>query len=227
MLTVRAEPGHDPRAMGFGIYELYRLVQPGFRRQRLQVFLEALRPGPLTRILDVGGYVDNWEGVVPIESPVTLLNLSLPPNVASVPKRYTCLAGDGRKMNFPDGSFDIVFSNSVIEHVGSFEDQKRFAAEVRRVGKKIYLQTPNRWFFIEPHFVTVFVHFLPWSIARRLIRFCSYRGWVRSGDNIDLKRLAEELRLLSGKELKELFPDCEIHRERLFGMTKSFMVVRR
>ena len=213
--------------MGFGIYQLYRVLQPGFRRRRWAVFLETLRPGPLTRNVDVGGHVEDWEGVVPIESPVTVLNLRPPADGGSVPERFTCATGDGRRMDFPTKSFDIVFSNSVIEHVGDFEDQKRFAAEVRRVGRMVFLQTPNRWFFIEPHFVTVFVHFLPWSIAKRLIRWCSFRGLVRTGDNVDLAQLGEELRLLSVKELRELFPDCEIHREKWYGMTKSFMVIRR
>jgi SAM-dependent methyltransferase len=140
--------------------------------------------------------------------------------------RFKSIIGDGRKMDFADGSFDIVYSNCVIEHVGTFEDQKRFAAEARRVGKKLFVQTPNRWFFIEPHFGAVFLHFLPWSIARHLLRILSFRGLVGSGDNIDLKDLANELRLLSYREMKALFLDCEIYREKWFGLTKSFIAIR-
>lgn len=213
--------------MALSIYSVYRRFQPGFRQRRLKLFLGAIEPGPSTRILDVGGHVYDWEGVVPIESPVTLFNVTHPPLSAPLPPRFTLQLGDGRALPFADGSFDVVFSNSVIEHVGSWDDQRLFAAEVRRVGRKLFVQTPNRWFFIEPHFVAPFAHFLPARLARRLLRVCSLRAWLRRGDNVELKALAEELRLLSARELRELFPDCELHRERWFGMTKSFIALRR
>ena len=213
--------------MGFGIYDLYRLIQPGLRKKRIQLFLELMRPEKQTRILDVGGYVFDWDQVVPIESPVTFLNLSHPKIGREIPERYTCVVGDARKMDFSDGSFDIAFSNSVIEHVGTYEDQQQFANEVRRVGKRYFVQTPYRWFFIEPHFVTVFVHFLPWRFARKIIRYCSFRGLFRSGDSIDINDLAMELRMLDIREMRALFPDAEIHREKWFGFTKSLIAVRR
>ncbi len=212
--------------MAFNIYHIYRRLQPGFRQKRIEIFLQALKPSPSTRILDVGGEVANWEGVVPISSPITCLNLAFT-HRGELPKRYACLIGDGCNMDFPDGSYDIVFSNSVIEHVGDYERQKRFASEVRRVGRMIFVQTPNRWFFIEPHFLALFVHFLPAPLARFLLRYCSFRALFRKGDNADLKKLANEVRLLSYREFKELFPDCEIHREKWFGMTKSFTAIRR
>jgi hypothetical protein len=213
--------------MGFGIYTVYRWVQPDLRRRRMQLFLDSFRPDAATRILDVGGYVADWDGVVPITSKITLLNLEHPPAAGPVPDRFQCDVGDGRRMGYRDGQFDIAFSNSVIEHLRTIEDQRRFAAEVRRTGRQLFVQTPNRWFFIEPHFVSPFVHYLPWKIARRLIRFCSVRGWFRSGDNVDLKELADELRLLTHREVRQLFPDCEIHREKWFGLTKSFIAIRR
>jgi ubiquinone/menaquinone biosynthesis C-methylase UbiE len=225
---MRGSPAQTwPEFMSFGIYEFYRLFQPGFRKRRADLFLELMRPKERTRILDVGGYVFDWHQRVPIDSPITFLNLSYPKPEGGSPDRYTCLIGDGRKMDFPDGSFDIVYSNSVIEHVGSLADQQRFANEVRRVGKRYFIQTPNRWFFIEPHFVTVFVHFLPWWFARKIIRFCSFRGLFRSGDSVDVRQLASELRPLSLGEMAALFPDAEIHREKWFGLTKSLIAVRK
>jgi hypothetical protein len=211
--------------MSLNIYDLYRVFQPGFRGRRIRLFLDRLQPGPETRILDVGGYPSDWIGVIPVESPVTFLNVSYAP-MGPLPPRFTCLAGDGRKIDFPDQSFDIVFSNSVIEHVGSFEDQKRFASEVRRVGRKVFVQSPNRWFFIEPHFGTAFVHFFPRPLAKRLLRVLSFRALFSRGDNLNLKELAEEIRLLSYGEMRELFPDCEVYREKLYGLTKSFMAIR-
>jgi hypothetical protein len=212
--------------MAFGIYDLYRAFQPGFRQRRIQLLLDWLHPGPQTRILDVGGYIYDWEPI-PVTSPVTFLNLSFASPGKPIPDRFRCIVGDGRKMELPDKAFDLVFSNSVIEHVGSHEEQKRFAAELRRVGRQLFVQTPNRWFFIEPHFGALFIHFLPGPIARRLLRLFSFRALFRRGDNIDLCQLAEELRLLSFKEMKELFPDCEICREKWFGLTKSFIAIRK
>lgn len=211
--------------MKLGIYQLYGAIQPRLRKRRFQLFLEALKPTAETRILDVGGYVVNWlESGIP--SRVTCVNLD-PPSTQAANDRITYCQGDACNLNFPDKSFDIVFSNSVIEHVGSWAKQERFAAEARRVGRQVFVQTPNRWFPVEPHFITLFVHFLPWNFAKRIIRFCSFRGWVRSGDNVNLQSLADELGLLSSGQLHTLFPDCDIYGERLLGLTKSLMAVRR
>jgi hypothetical protein len=211
--------------MKFGIYEFYKAFQPALRKRRFQLFLDVFKPAASTRLLDVGGYSNDWinKGIA---STVTCLNLD-PPSTQQTTDRVTYLKGDALNMTFANQSFDIVYSNSVIEHVGTWGDQQRFAAEVRRVGRQLFVQTPNRWFFIEPHFITVFVHYLPWPFARRIIRYCSFRGLFRSGDNVNLRQLADGLRLLSYREVRELFPDCEIHREKMFGFTKSFIAIRR
>lgn len=212
--------------MGFGIYQFYSRLQPGFRRQRVELFLKLFRPTAATRILDVGGFPGDWEGVVPIESQITCVNPDRKPTATPWPARYAEEIGDGCALRFADQSFDIGYSNSVIEHLTTWENQQKFAAEIRRAGRAVFLQTPNRWFPIEPHFVTAFVHFLPRRLARKLLPALSFRGWFRRGDNINLRVLAAELRLLSRREMKILFPDCEILREKWFGLTKSFMAVR-
>ncbi len=218
---------HILSRMGFGIYQLYHRFQPGFRQKRIELFLRIFRPDAHTRILDVGGYVWNWLNVVPIDSPIVFLNLHKPELNEPIPEKYQMLVGDGRRMPFADCEFPVVYSNSVIEHLRTWEDQQRFAAEIRRVGRGYFVQTPNRWFPVEPHFVTLFVHFLPHAIARRIIRFLSYRGWVRTGDNVDLVQLANEVRLLSKREMQRLFPDAELHPEKYFGLTKSWIAIRR
>lgn len=212
--------------MGFGIYQFYNCLQPGFRRKRVELFLKQFQPTAATRILDVGGFPADWEGVVPIESQITCVNPDQKPAAQPWPARYAEEIGDGCALRYPDASFDIGYSNSVIEHLTTWENQQKFAAEIRRAGRAVFLQTPNRWFPIEPHFVTAFVHFLPRGLARKLLPVLSFRGWFRRGDNINLRVLAAELRLLSHREMKILFPDCEIYREKWFGLTKSFMAVR-
>jgi hypothetical protein len=115
----------------------------------------------------------------------------------------------------------------VIEHMGSWEDQRRFAAEIRRVGRNLYVQTPYRWFPIEPHLLALFVHWLPRSWHKRFLPLFSIRGWFRKGDDVEVGKLIDEVRLLSITEMKQLFPDCEIHRERVFGFVKSLIAVRK
>ena len=146
--------------MAFGIYQFYRLFQSGFRRQRIELFLKLFHPVATTRILDIGGYAHDWDSV-PIESPITLLNLEHQQAAKPLPKRFVEEIGDGCALRYADKSFDIAYSNSVIEHLQTFENQIRFAAEIRRVGRQMFVQTPNRWFPIELHFVTAFIHYLP------------------------------------------------------------------
>jgi SAM-dependent methyltransferase len=212
--------------MGFGIYSIYRLLQPRFRQKRVRFFLDQLHPGDATTILDVGGNVYDWEGVVPISSPITILNLAPTDSSSNFPARFSYQMGDGRSLPFPDQSFDIVYANSVIEHLRTWEDQERFAREALRVGRCVFIQTPNRWFPVEPHFITFFIHYLPKRWQRLFLPKLSFRGLFRSGDNVELQQLFEELRLLSFSEMQTLFPGCTVHRERLFGITKSLIAIR-
>ena len=64
---------------------------------------------------------------------------------------------------FKHNQFDIAYSTSVIEHLRDSENQRTFAAEVACVAKLYYVQTPNRWFPIEPHLVAPIIHFFPKS----------------------------------------------------------------
>ena len=212
--------------MAFGIYSFYRAFSPRFREERFQLFLNLFTPGDRTSILDVGGHSSYWQHV-PISSQITILNLTPTDPTLKYPERFTYRMGDGRNLPFPDQSFDIVHSNSVIEHLRTYDDQQRFAREALRVGRNVFVQTPNRWFPIEPHLITPFFHYLPKKFQRFFLPWLSLRGLFRAGDNLELKELFEEVRLLSHSEVKRLFPTCSIHRERLFGLTKSFMVVRK
>jgi SAM-dependent methyltransferase len=207
------------------IYSVYRRVQPIFRARRRQRFLALFQPTERTTILDVGGYHYDWEDL-PIAPSITILNVDSPADPRSIPPNFTLVRGDGRNLPFADGSFDIVFSNSVIEHLPAFADQQRFANEAMRVGRGVYVQTPNRWFPIEPHFIAAGVHYLPKSVQRPLMRWCSLRGWLRRGDNVEFDAMFDELRLLTCDEMRALFPRCELQKERICGLTKSMVAVR-
>jgi len=212
--------------MPFGIYSFYRLLQPGFREKRARLFLETFDPTATTRILDIGGNVYDWRDV-PIESRITVLNVAPTDSSPEFSERFSYVQGDGCALPFADQSFDIVYANSVIEHLQNFENQKRFAREALRVGRGVFVQTPNRWFPVELHFVTIFLHYLPKRVQRLFLPKFSFRGLFRSGDNANLRALFDELRLLSAGEMRGLFPGCTIHKERLLGMTKSMIAIRK
>lgn len=130
----------------------------------------------------------------------------------------TVQVADATRLPYGEGEFPVVFSSSVIEHIPK-ELQAAFASEVRRVGRRYYVQTPNRYFPIEPHYQVPFFQFLP-ERARRALNKRFTLGWKEKGK-------WEEINLLSARDLRRLFPDGEIHRERVCGLTKSLMVVRR
>ena len=187
-------------------------------------FVETFQPTAETTVLDVGGTPFNWEQI-DARFPITLLNTD-PLEADGLDARYTLVQGSGTQLDFPDQSFDIAFSNSVIEHVGSLDAQRALAKELQRVGRQVWVQTPARGFFFEPHLLAPFIHFLPLSWQRRLVCNFTLWGWITRPSRASVDRMLEELHLLDYATFRELFSDCEIRRERFFGFTKAFVAVR-
>jgi hypothetical protein len=179
-----------------------------------------------TTVLDVGGTLDNW--LLIEERPrVTLLNT---PRAKEEVGQGTWVAADGRALPFRDGAFDVVFSNSVIEHVGGTTSQERFAREAQRVGRAFWIQTPNRWFPVEQHLLTPLIHWLPRAWQRAIVPRCNVWRWVVrvSPDRrkFYIEHYLNDVRLLSEGELRGLFPGARILRERFLGITKSLVAKR-
>lgn len=187
----------------------------------MKLFDRELRPAPDATILDVGGTVSFWEGS---ERRVTLLNRGGPPTL--LPDNLSYVRGDAAELPFEDRSFDIVFSNSMIEHLYTPENQRKAAQEAMRVGRHLWIQTPSFWFPIEPHYLTPFVHWLPRSMRKRVVRNFTVWGRLTRPSQESAERLVDEINMLSASDLRELFPGCRIVRERFLGLTKSLMVVR-
>lgn len=179
-----------------------------------------------TRILDIGGTPEYWR-LLPERPRVTLLNT---PRARADVGDTAWVAGDGRSLPFRDAAFDVVFSNSVIEHVGDADSQQRFAREVARVGRRYWVQTPNRWFPVEQHLLTPFVHWLPPAWQRRIVPRCNlWSLLVRVTPDrrrFYIEHYLSDVRLLTFDEVRALFPDSHIIRERLCGLTKSFIAVK-
>ncbi len=197
------------------------------RRRRFALFTQLLGglPRPL-RIVDVGGTENYWEQMgFAHEEGVSIVLVNLREHKVRHGNMQS-IAGDARILQgSDDNSFHIAFSNSVIEHVGDFADQQRMVNAMRRVAPRIYLQTPNRYFPLEPHFLFPFFQFLPLR-ARVWLLMRFKLGWYLRQRNLkDAIKTAKSVRLLSYNELRILFPMARIYRERFLGLTKSFVVV--
>lgn len=202
---------------------LGHIIRP-FRRRRMMKFVEAFRPRADQTILDVGGSAYNWD-LVNFQGPVVMLNID-PVIAAPCRPNMQFVVGDGTALNYEDNAFDIVFSNSVIEHVGGPEKQRKFAAELCRVGKRVFLQTPAKSFWLEPHYVTPFIHYLPPAWQKKLLKNFSVWGWIARPSQDYVDRFVDETTLLGHRDLQRLFPACKIYRERFLFMTKSYVVIK-
>src|SRR6476620_1415013 len=150
------------------------------RERKLQLFLELLRPGPETSVLDVGvtdapfggGSTDNFfEALYPWPDRVTAVGRTSLERFAAAFPAVTVAQADGRRLPFADGAFELGFSNAVVEHVGGREEQRRFVHELCRVAERVFVTTPNRWFPLEVHTLLPLVHWLPAAARERVIPF--------------------------------------------------------
>jgi Methyltransferase domain len=205
------------------IFRISSRISPLFRPRRMRRFLRLFEPSRETRILDVGGLPICWQGV-PCDAQITLLNLYALDDYdrSFMTSNQSTVVGDGTCLDYEDQSFDIVFSNSVIEHVGTMARQTQFAAEAKRVGKGHWIQTPAREFFLEPHYFGPFIHWFPRDVQRRLLRNFTLWGLLGRPTPEHISLVLAELRLLTRTEFRGLFPDCEVWIERFLGMPKSY-----
>ena len=175
------------------------------RERKLRLFLEELRPGPTTTVLDVGadelgfgegdgcGTLNFFEERYPWPERITALGLHDGAGFRSRYPQIPYVQGDACALPFEDGAFDIVFSNAVIEHVGGPERQRALVSEAIRVGRRAFITTPNRRFPVEVHTRLPLVHWLPDAISHPV-----YRA-TRKG-------IGPEVELLTRRSFAALFP---------------------
>jgi len=211
-ISLKANDYSDPNYLG-----------SKFRKKRFLFFEEKIKEldKPVT-ILDIGGTVRFWtdEGYHEKDVLITIVNIRTEKSGYS---NITVIKGDASDLSqFKDKVFDISFSNSLIEHLYTKENQVKMANEAMRVSKNYFIQTPNCYFPIEPHFKFPFFQFLPKFLQVFLQTKTSLINGVRYKPRYAL-RIVEEIRLLSKGELMELFPRCTIYTERFMGIGKSFI----
>jgi ubiquinone/menaquinone biosynthesis C-methylase UbiE len=175
-----------------------------FRNQKIELFLSLIRAdGGGGRLLDIGGGsgIDGeFLNLYKHFDEVAVVNLTPQPVTAPTGVLLTTLVADGRNLPFDARSFDWVFSNAVIEHVGAWPQQQRFAGEIRRVASRGYfVTTPNKFFPIEPHTMLPLYQFLPVPIQKKVAPFSP--GYLRE---------YEEINLISRTQMKALFPEAKI-----------------
>jgi SAM-dependent methyltransferase len=175
------------------------------RKRKLRLLLDELRPTAETTVLDVGAdelafgegdgcsTLNFFEELYPWPERITALGLQDGSRFRARYPQIEYVQGDACELPFGDDAFDIVFSNAVIEHVGDRERQRRFVSEAVRVGRRVFLTTPNRAFPLEVHTRLPFLHWLPDSLSHRVYDLVG-------------KGFAKDIRLLSAGSLKSLFP---------------------
>lgn len=183
-----------------------------FRKRRFKDFVKDY--ASCQTILDVGGAYDMWP-MVGRSDGIVILNVEKPQDTGG----FAFVLGSGCELPFAEKSFDLAFSNSAIEHVGSEENQFKFASEMLRVGKRVYCQTPSRLFPIDPHLSAFFLHWLPTSWLKPwFLRYFTMNGWLWK------KPYHYDVTWISRRNLKKMFPGCKIKTERFLLWPKAFIV---
>lgn len=202
--------------------DLHLPVARFFRSRRLRRFAQSFRLDRQTRVLDLGGAEYYWPWLE-VRPRVTVANFEQR-DLKKVDLDW--VRADGRKLPFQDGAFDVVYCNSVLEHLPDEASRNALAREVARVGRGYSVQTPNRWFPVDAHTLTPGFHFLPKRWQSRLARNFTVWGRVQRPTLAEARGFVESICLLTARDLQRLFPDAVIERERFLGLTKSVIAVR-
>ncbi|RYE60545.1 MAG: class I SAM-dependent methyltransferase [Hyphomicrobiales bacterium] len=183
-----------------------------------------------SRICDLGGSRHFWEklGIPVAPRNITIYNISADEAHAidiNASSQIPIIIYDGVHIPVADKHYDLLVCNSVLEHVPPAQ-RAALAKEMERVSNAVFCQTPAFCFPIEPHFIMPFVHWLPRGIGYQLIKISPWRILSRpSSDTI--RSYWWDTKLLSYREVRNLFPNAAITAERVLGITKSYYIVSR
>lgn len=217
-------------------YDNQKSIGSKLRSKRIAPLLEMIedvyKAHGSVSVIDIGGSEQYW-GIVPLQYlvdhnvKITIVNLPgsrLPQNHGP----FTFVESDGCDLaRFKDRSFNIAHSNSVLEHVGDWPRKVQFVKELERVSEGYFVQTPNYWFPIEPHFMTPFIHWLPKPVFIWLVRHFKL-GHFEIAESIgDAVMLAEHAGLVTNDMFRYLFKDAHILTERFFWLPKSFVALKK
>lgn len=205
-----------------------------FRKRRARLLRDLIdqisdRVGRPIVILDVGGGPDYWMNLPSLDriERIDLLNarqtwLDQPLPEGAPEHLFRRRLGDARNLEeYGDKSVDLVHSNSVIEHVGTWSDMKAMADEMIRVGDAGWVQTPAWSFPVEPHFHVPFMHWFGAPMRARMLSL-SLAKRFRNMKPMRRRQVVENINLVTKGEFSMLFPESELHVERFALLAKSY-----
>lgn len=208
---------------------IYGHLRPRFQNARADLLMRLMSPAPNSRVLDLGGSDGGFARLLSARVPLDITVADIGPR--EIDGLTYVELDDSDRLPFDDDSFDLVFCNSVIEHVTARENlpetewqrashrrQVAFAAEIRRIGRTYFVQTPDRTFPFETHSLLPLANLLSHQQTNRLLSIVS-RVWPSPAD--------ADWRLLDAADMRALFPDGQVHVERFFGVPKSVIAYRR
>lgn len=176
------------------------------RQRKYSLFMEKLKPRSNDLILDLGGSDGSYlVSYYPWPGNITLMDIEIPRLSKSSSTKKIC--GNALTLPFDNNSFDIVWCNALIEHVGDFRYQRILANEIQRVGKSFFVTTPWKGFPIELHYQLPLYQFVPKRIQKLISRNFSV-GWYKKGE-------WEDIYLLWLHQMKTLFPKATVIKHRV------------
>jgi hypothetical protein len=197
------------------------------RMRRWEMFSNAFPTIEKLRVLDVGGTVEAWRRAPVKPRHVTVLNLYEPgesdDNSITPVTGDACNAADELARANVETNFDLVFSNSLIEHVGGHAARSRLAGQVHRLAEHHWVQTPYRYFPLEPHWLFPGMQFMP-TAAR--VQIARYWPLLRAANAENAIHMVLWTELIGVTEMRDYFPNSTILHERVLGMTKSLIAVK-
>jgi hypothetical protein len=194
-----------------------------FRQQRLEEFKRRFPDLADMRVLDLGGTAVSW-GVLGLRpASVTVVNLDHDGKGTNEPWMEIVHA-DACAGGF--GQYDMVFSNSLMEHLGGHARRQQFANVVRESAPAWWVQTPYRYFPIEPHWVFPGFQFLPFRMRVLICQHWSMLHMPACKDAAEAADLVASTELISGTEMRTYFPNSEIWFERIAGIPKSLVAIK-
>jgi len=194
------------------------------RAHRWRHFAERFPSISQMRVIDLGGTPQSWR-LAPV-MPMTLTIVNLSPVTADEPE-IDVVQADACELpaTLRRERFDLVFSNSLIEHVGGHPQRLRLAETIHALADRHWVQTPYRYFPVEPHWLFPAMQWLPYE-ARVQVSLRWNRGHVRTYTREDAQDMVDEIELLSISQMRRYFPTSEIWYERFAGLIKSLVAIR-
>jgi SAM-dependent methyltransferase len=206
MEATRSSSYIAPRLGGFGPWLAWQVRVAIFKQ-----LIEDFHPTSTWKVLDVGVTSDQtadsnfFERLYPFPASITAVGLEDASHLERDYPGLIFIKADGRHLPFENESFDLAFCSAVIEHVGSRAQQIQLLAELTRVARRVVLTTPNRYFPLEFHTLTPFLHWLPPSLFRGFLKLTGRTFFAREAN----------LNLLSERDLDRILAslDCSYRKK--------------